>query len=78
MNVPRRSFLKLAGQWTGSNWLLEPTGLHATLIALTSKFRNPAAHIDELGKQDYSACRELLIGQQGSLWKLVVSTESLK
>ena len=72
------SFLELAGQWTGSNWLLDPNGLHRALSVLTTQFRNRAAHIDELGKQDYTGCRELVIGLQGALWKLVVSTEAFK
>jgi hypothetical protein len=44
--------------------------------SLTTKFRNRAAHIDELG-QDYRDCREL-IGSDGALWKLVVATEGHK
>jgi 3D (Asp-Asp-Asp) domain-containing protein len=29
---------------------------------------------DELGKDDYTACREHGIGSQGMIWKLVIST----
>lgn len=72
------SFLKLAGQWTGSHWLLDPNGLHHALSVVTTQFRNRAAHIEELGKQDYTGCRELVIGPDGALWKLVVSTEAFK
>jgi hypothetical protein len=72
------SFLGLAAEWTGSYWLLDPNGLHQALGELTSKFRNRAAHIDELGKQDYVNCRELVIGAKGVLWNLVVSTERHK
>jgi hypothetical protein len=74
-SVLLRSFLKLAADWTDSHWLLEPDGLHAALADLTSKFRNRAAHIDELGRQDYLGCRELVIGRRGALWKLALATE---
>jgi hypothetical protein len=69
------SFLVLAAEWTGSHWLLNPEGLHRALGELTSDFRNRAAHIDELGKEDYVSCRELVVGERGILWNLVVSTE---
>jgi hypothetical protein len=68
-------FLRLASQWTGSVWLLEPDGLHRSLTLLTTTYRNRAAHIDELSRNDYAGCRELTIGAQGMLWKLVLSTE---
>ena len=72
------SFLRLIADWTDSHWLLEPRGLHSALASLTPDFRNRAAHIDELGKQDYVSCRELVIGPEGVLWKLVVATERHK
>lgn len=70
-----RGFLKLLASWPGSQWLLQPDGLHAALSLLTTKFRNPAAHTDELSRQDYSACREHVIGTEGTLWMLLVTTE---
>jgi len=72
------SFLKLIANWTDSYWLLEPKGLHSALVLLTKDFRNRAAHIDELGKQDYVSCRDLVMGPNGVLWKLVVATEPHK
>jgi hypothetical protein len=71
-------FLKMTAEWTGSNWLLDPNGLHHALGELTGKFRNRAAHIDELGKQDYMNCRELVIGSKGILWSLIVSIKGHK
>ena len=71
-------FLKMTAEWTGSNWLLDPNGLHHALGELTGKFRNRAAHIDELGKQDYMNCRELVIGSKGILWSLLVSIKGHK
>jgi hypothetical protein len=75
-SVLLRNFLRLSTNWAGSHWLLD--GLHAALISLTKDFRNPAAHIDELAKRDYLACRELVIGNDGILWKLVLSTQRHK
>ncbi|MCI5145248.1 MAG: hypothetical protein D3923_06885, partial [Candidatus Electrothrix sp. AR3] len=73
-----RCFLQLVGQWTGSTWLLENKGLHSALTNLTSKYRNKAAHIDELTKKDYLGCREIVIGNQGIVWKLILSTKKHK
>jgi hypothetical protein len=73
-----RCFLRLAGQWTGSTWLLDPEGLHRALTVLTGTYRNRAAHIDELARGDYLGCRELTIGSQGVVWRLVLSTERHK
>ena len=67
-------FLHLAGDWTGSNWILDPGSFHQSLNILTTNFRNRAAHIDELGENDYLRCRDLVIGAQGVIWKLVEST----
>lgn len=71
-------FLRLAGQWTGSAWLLDAEGLHRALALLTTTYRNRAAHIDELARGDYLGCREITIGTQGIVWKLVLSTERHK
>src|SRR5262249_37011768 len=76
-SVLLRGFLKLSREWTDSNWLLEPRGLFAALTLLT-KIRNRAAHIDELGRDDYLSCRALVIGEEGMLWQLVVATERHK
>lgn len=73
-----RAFLGLAAEWTGSNWLLDPQGLPNALERLTTEFRNRAAHIDELGKEDYLGCRQLVIGPEGVLWRLVLATERHK
>jgi hypothetical protein len=68
------TFLGRLADWIGSHWILSPTGLHQALVDLTSKFRNRAAHIDQLGAADYEQCREMLIGSKGMLWQLVAST----
>ncbi len=68
-------FIRLAATWTGSTWLLDPDGLHRVLTHLTTTYRNRAAHIDELAKDDYLGCREVTIGSQGVVWNLITSTE---
>lgn len=68
-------FLQLVAEWTGSNWLLDSKAFYNSLTKLTTNFRNRAAHIDELGKEDYLGCRELAIGAEGILWQLLVATE---
>jgi hypothetical protein len=70
-----RAFLRQSSEWTGSHWLLDPAGLHRELTLLTRDFRNRAAHIDELNRDDYLRCRSLVIGSDGMLWKLVIDTE---
>ena len=69
------AFSKLTANWPGSQWLLQPAGLHNALSVLTAKFRNRAAHTDELGRQDYAGCRDHVIGPDGALWRLVVATQ---
>ena len=69
-----QSFLDLARSWSGSSWLLDSSGFHSALTALTSRYRNRAAHIDELGKSDYDGCREHSIGSEGLLWEIVLAT----
>lgn len=73
-----RCFLGLAREWSGSTWLLDPHGLHRALTDLTVTYRNRAAHIDELARDDYIGCREVTIGAHGVLWKLALSTERHK
>jgi hypothetical protein len=71
------SFLNLTAEWTGSHWLLDPNGFYSALILLTG-IRNRAAHIDELGKEDYLSCRAMVMGSEGALWRLVLATERHK
>ena len=71
-------FFQLSSAWTGSTWLLLPDGLHGALKHLTETYRNRAAHIDELSRSDYLGCREVTIGSQGVVWKLITSTERHK
>ena len=70
-----QAFLELARDWVGSSWILDPSSFLRSLETLTKKFRNRAAHIDELGKTDYLECRDLTIGRAGIMWELLESTE---
>ena len=69
-----RNFLQLARDWTGSNWILDPNSFHHSLEKLNTKFRNRAAHVDELGRNDYINCRDLVIGNEAMMWNLAIST----
>lgn len=64
--------------WPNANWILDLNGLHSSLLLLIKNFRNPAAHINELRRQDFENCRELVLGEQGLLWKLLQATKSHK
>ena len=70
-----QSFLGLASDWTGSDWILNPGSFHRSLVTLTTDYRNRAAHVDELAKSDYLGCRDLAIGSSGIIWRLIVATE---
>ena len=72
------TFLELASNWSGSQWILDPQGLQKAAAKLSTEFRNKAAHIDELSEEDYRQCRELVIGSEGILWKFDVSVGGIK
>ena len=69
------AFLQMLSERSGAQWILDPLGLHRALTTLTKQYRNRAAHIDELSQADFFRCRDLLIGKQGALWKLIVAVE---
>jgi hypothetical protein len=70
------TFLDQMKDWPHAGWLLAPTGLHSSLVALTEGFRNRAAHTDELDARDYERCRALVVGEDGLLWRLVQATQT--
>ena len=72
------NFLQLARVWSDPEWILDPGSFHRSLMTLINQFRNSAAHIDELGRDDYLLCRDLVIGNQGIIWRLLLSTEKYK
>jgi hypothetical protein len=70
------AFFALCRDWVESHWILQPAGLSNALSELTEKYRNRAAHIDELSQEDYAACRSLVIGPDGMLWRIVLATQN--
>jgi hypothetical protein len=70
------AFYELCRDWVESHWILQTAGLSNALSELIRNFRNPAAHIDQLSQEDYAACRSLVIGPDGILWRIVLATQN--
>ena len=68
-------FLKAARSWEGSGWVLAPNGLRQSLSILASDYRNPSAHTEEIREAQYLACKDLVLGTQEILWRLVAATK---
>jgi len=49
--------------------------LSSGIQALTTNYRNKAAHTDELEEQDYQKCKDLVFGDNGIIWDLILSSE---
>jgi hypothetical protein len=58
-----------------SSWLSNVNGLYESLVRLTRDFRNRAAHLDTLIRQDYDECKIFVLGPEGILWKLIAATQ---
>ena len=69
-----RALLQRVRTLPRGGWLLDTDGLARALGELTMRFRNPAAHTDELDAPDYASCRELVLAADGLLWRLVDAT----
>jgi hypothetical protein len=65
---------KLLRGWPRPNWWVDANGAASALRVLATKFRNPAAHTDELSKADYEGCFEAVVGPGGLLWRVVESS----
>jgi len=61
-----------------SNWLIDKDCLVSAIESLTKNYRNKAAHTDELERIDYDNCRELVFGDEGIMWDLILSTQTVK
>lgn len=61
-----------------SNWLIDKSGLVSAIDNLTKNFRNRAAHTDELERTDYDNCKQLVFGDVGIMWELIISTQTVK
>lgn len=57
-----------------NDWIIEKKGLRIGIQQLTTNFRNKAAHTDELDEADYQNCKDLVFGENGLMWDLIVST----
>lgn len=61
-----------------SNWLIDKNGMLAAIDSLTKNFRNKAAHTDELEQTDYENCKQLVFGDTGIMWELIISTQTAR
>ncbi len=57
------------------NWIIDKSGLSSGILSLTTNYRNKAAHTDELEEQDYQKCKDLVFGDNGIIWDLILSSE---
>lgn len=73
-NFLKMGFKGFLNQLPGHNWIIDIKGLSAGIQTLTTRFRNKAAHTDELDKQDYENCKELIFGEKGIMWELILSS----
>lgn len=67
-----RAFRDVARRWPQGDWLLD--GAPVALDIVTTRYRNPAAHTEELGEEDYRACVDDILGATGILWSLITAT----
>ena len=65
-----KTFYEFLADFPYSNWILDKSGLLSAIISISNNFRNKAAHIEELGKDDYFSCKILLLDKSGILWSL--------
>ncbi len=71
-----RTLKGVFARWPRSGWLVDRTGGLEGIEKLTTCFRNRAAHIDALTKQDFEQCYALAAGPKGLLWELVLATSA--
>lgn len=72
LNIGFKGFLN---KLPNHNWIIDKNGLKKGIETLTMNFRNKAAHTDELEELDYINCKELVFGDKGIIWELILSTE---
>jgi len=60
--------------WPSADWLFAKGGFTDTVDVLTREYRNPAAHTGLFEEGDFSRCSDLVHGQEGLLWRLIVAT----
>lgn len=74
----RDGFKTFLSKRPNSNWLIDKNGLVSSIDSLTKNFRNKAAHTDELEQSDYENCKQLVFGDTGIMWELIISTQTAK
>lgn len=74
-NFLKLGFKSFLNKLPNHNWLIDKSGLCSGIQALTTNYRNKAAHTDELDEQDYLKCKDLVFGNNGIIWDLILSTE---
>lgn len=72
------ALFRLFSSLPNSGWLSSLKGLYESIVRLTRDFRNRAAHLDTLTRQDYDECKTFVLGPEGILWKLISATEKGK
>jgi hypothetical protein len=60
--------------WPSADWLFTKGGFTDVIDHLTLEYRNPAAHIGLFDEEDFKRCADLVHGQDGLLWRLIVAT----
>ncbi|MGK0274705.1 MAG: hypothetical protein ACI9N0_001085 [Ilumatobacter sp.] len=70
------AFRDVLRRWPGGDWLVERTGASFALEVITTSYRNPAAHTEELTETDYLRCADFVLGESGVLWSLITATTS--
>jgi hypothetical protein len=63
-----------AKAWPAGDWLFTKDGFTHAVGQLTREYRNPAAHTALFNEEDFTRCSSLVLGQDGLLWRLIVST----
>lgn len=58
-----------------SDWIIDKNGMISSINNLTRNYRNKAAHTDELSMNDYANCKDLVFGDKGIMWELLISTQ---
>lgn len=71
-----KCFCSTLNRWPESYWLIANDGLPNDLKVITTSYRNKAAHTEVLSKDAYVCCREMIIGEAGTLWRTIRSTSS--
>ncbi len=74
-NFLKLGFIRFLSKLPNHNWIIDKRGLSSGIQVLTTNYRNKAAHTDELEEQDYQKCKDLVFGDNGIIWDLILSSE---